>query len=833
LGEHLQSFTAAELYLLFQQNGSLQSVGKAKPLIDAIATGRFPQQELAAFLRGEPSLADALLSTHYTSAIAVGADEPTADCQTFAGETRPLPDASLPSIGSGAVLASLESPVVVASDTEAVAFLLASAKEKLWRAVFPPNDELTAVAEIEQYIGGIYATRVKEEFLTEYRAAVAQSIPLGYSFHSPPNLMQRLLAVRVQEARRVGNWSGTGAGKTLSAILATRVVDAGLTIVCCPNAVVDGWKNAILDIFPNSIVQTKTLAPDWGQTGAPRYLVLNYETFQQPHAQRELHCLLRERVDFIVLDEVHFTKQRHSEDVSKRKKVLAALVSGATSTNARLHVLGMSATPIINNLYEGKSLIEVITGLQHDDLKTRPTVSNAMRMHQRLATLGIRWMPDYGLSCSVHLPRIDCSTYLDEVRKLRDIGGSPLSLEQILTRARLPAIRSAVRRKTLIYTYYVAHIDRILADSLRQDGWNVGFYTGDDKSGLDGFISGDVDILIGSSAISTGLDGLQQVCSRLIVNVLPWTNAEFEQLRGRIFRQGQQENVEVVIPLTFAEVRGKRWSWCEAKLRRLQFKESIADAAVDGVVPEGHLRSPAQAYRDVMGWLARLEAGELNTVERRPMVGPLLDGDARDSVRRRRYGDFSAMNQRWNGATSAGTHQRLGRNPEEWEQYHTLYREARKEWAVVPYERIIEWCRRREGYSIGDFGCGEALLAEALAERHTVHSFDHVAINPNVIACDMAHVPLDDETLDVAVFCLSLMGNNFTDYILEAYRTLKLDGQLHVIEKSSRFSSRDSFAKDLACLGFAVIAVTDIWKFTHIRAIKTERSPTVGFRLAF
>ena len=50
-----------------------------------------------------------------------------------------------------------------------------------------------------------------------------------------------------------------------------------------------------------------------------------------------------------------------------------------------------------------------------------------------------------------------------------------------------------------------------------------------------------------------------------------------------------------------------------------------------------------------------------------------------------------------------------------------------------------------------------------------------VAVNENVVACDMAHVPLDDETLDVAIFSLSLMGSNFSEYVREAYRALKLD----------------------------------------------------------
>jgi len=52
--------------------------------------------------------------------------------------------------------------------------------------------------------------------------------------------------------------------------------------------------------------------------------------------------------------------------------------------------------------------------------------------------------------------------------------------------------------------------------------------------------------------------------------------------------------------------------------------------------------------------------------------------------------------------------QRLSENPEEWEQYHTLYRQAREVWPIVPYEEMIKWCQARKGYVIGDFGCGEA-----------------------------------------------------------------------------------------------------------------------------
>ena len=54
------------------------------------------------------------------------------------------------------------------------------------------------------------------------------------------------------------------------------------------------------------------------------------------------------------------------------------------------------------------------------------------------------------------------------------------------------------------------------------------------------------------------------------------------------------------------------------------------------------------------------------------------------------------------------------------------------------------------------------------------------------------------------------MGANFADYLREAYRVLKLDGQLHVIESTARFTDRDAFAAGLKLLGFDVVRVEDL-----------------------
>ena len=204
-------------------------------------------------------------------------------------------------------------------------------------------------------------------------------------------------------------------------------------------------------------------------------------------------------------------------------------------------------------------------------------------------------------------------------------------------------------------------------------------------------------------------------------------------------------------------------------------------------------------------------------------------------VRRRRaaYGDFSTMNGRWNLSTSETLSKRLEGNPEEWEQYHTLYREARRSWTVVPYEEMIRWAQEREGLVIGDFGCGEALFSAAVSDRHTVHNLDHVAINETVLAGDMAHTPIEDESLDSAIFSLSLMGANFSDYLREAYRTLKLDGLLHIWEATSRFDDPVRFARDLAKLGFKAFPPEARGPFTYIEAKKTARKPVEEAVLRF
>jgi superfamily II DNA or RNA helicase len=606
---HIHSLNPSELFALAMQAGVLKD--KGRPFVMALSNGRFPVEELEKFAEGKPSAVDSFAVAPFTLDLVEATEraKPSAVSDPYALPAAPIGaaddagavidvsrevDAStvdttttdgddLPLIETRDALAALDKVLIANADAETVSFLLDSAKAKLWRHAYIAPDE--ARAQAGGFQGDTYSSIVRDRFLAEFDDAVNLQVPRGYAFRpepdSPvvvPNLMQRRVAVCVREARRFGNWSGMGAGKTLSAILATRVVESGLTIICCPNAVVDNWANEIRNAFRNCEVQKKTWEPKWRDPmeSVPRYLVMNFEQFQQPDSEQRLVEFLEGSViDFVVIDEIHYAKQREPGTLmSKRKRLVQGLVLEAGKKNSDLCVLGMSGTPVINTLQEGKSLVEMITGHRHDDLETAATVQNCMRLYQRLVTLGTRWRPDYKIQLDVHKPEIDCGRDLDQIRKVG--RGTVLDLEQVLTELRLPTILANIRpdEKVLIYTHYVEGIVGTLRDALIGNGLRAGLLTGDtDDEHLKEFLAphGTVDVLIASSRIGTGVNGLQYVCNKLIINSLPWTNAEYEQLVGRLWRQGSRfQKVEVVIPVTFAMVNGQRWSYCESKLHRLE-----------------------------------------------------------------------------------------------------------------------------------------------------------------------------------------------------------------------------------------------------------------------
>lgn len=102
--------------------------------------------------------------------------------------------------------------------------------------------------------------------------------------------------------------------------------------------------------------------------------------------------------------------------------------------------------------------------------------------------------------------------------------------------------------------------------------------------------------------------------------------------------------------------------------------------------------------------------------------------------------------------------------------------------------------------TIADLGCGDATLAGTLKPLSSklslwIHSFDLAkGDGPNASLITVAdictRIPLADSSIDLAIFCLALMGTNWVMSLIEAARVVRPGGELWIAEIKSRFSSK-------------------------------------------
>jgi ribosomal RNA-processing protein 8 len=172
---------------------------------------------------------------------------------------------------------------------------------------------------------------------------------------------------------------------------------------------------------------------------------------------------------------------------------------------------------------------------------------------------------------------------------------------------------------------------------------------------------------------------------------------------------------------------------------------------------------------------------------------------------------FRQLNEDLDSVKNANPMEAFGSEEQVFAKYHEAYRERVESWPVDPLSLIISWVKETVpvSFKIADFGCGEARLAQSVP--HTVHSFDLFALNEHVTACDMSECPLEDESVEVAIYCLSLMGIDIGKFICEANRVLKKRGILKIAEVASRFQNTTyaSFVQKMKKFGFVINAEKD------------------------
>ncbi|CAE6203788.1 unnamed protein product [Arabidopsis arenosa] len=182
-----------------------------------------------------------------------------------------------------------------------------------------------------------------------------------------------------------------------------------------------------------------------------------------------------------------------------------------------------------------------------------------------------------------------------------------------------------------------------------------------------------------------------------------------------------------------------------------------------------------------------------------------------DALRERLSGgQFRMLNEKLYTCSGKDALDYFKEDPEMFDMYHTGYQQQMSNWPELPVNSIINWLlSKSSSLVVADFGCGDARIAKSV--KNKVFSFDLVSKNPSVIACDMSNTSLESSSVDVAVFCLSLMGTNYSSYIKEAHRVLRPSGMLLIAEVKSRFDPNNGgadpkdFLKAVCELGFTSV----------------------------
>jgi len=492
-------------------------------------------------------------------------------------------------------------------DEDRIKFLINDSINNLWYDVLNNKIQIESLENAE--FENSTPKKIKEDFLKEYNKVINLKLPEDWIYQNEPLLMQKLIAYRLKEKKKYGNWSSVGSGKTISAILAGLHVGAKNTLVITFNSTIGnedqrGWLKEIKESVKDANIYSKAEKNVKFDNSQRNYLVLNYESFQQANSEEYVSELLkRNKFDYIVLDEVQNVKQVLKAEETKRRKLILKLIEQVQENNPYFYLLAMSATPIINNLIEAKSLLEMIHSKKMDEIKTASSISNCMEIFQRLTNCGIRYRnisDNYLKSNRYTLLELNGNHLLETARHIKK--ENYLIIDRLLLETKLKAVLPYInssKGKTIIYTHYVDGIDEYIYEYLTNIGYKVGVYTGSQskisrEESLNEFLNGEYDILIGSKPIGTGVDGLQKVSDRMIILSLPWTNAELVQLVGRINRKGSEftnEGVDVIIPLVSIETDGEWYKWDYKRYNAITYKKTIANAAVDGIIPDKIIQS--------------------------------------------------------------------------------------------------------------------------------------------------------------------------------------------------------------------------------------------------
>src|SRR5258707_2898427 len=706
------------------------------------------------------------------------------------------------------------------------------------------SSQAVTTDDVQAAILSAYAGQMDNEFVVQAAAKftqeVEQAINLStrlahYGWTGPQLLLHQAdaarrmtdILIKKEHSPFLLDADDAGMGKSASFLAAVAASGIRRIILLAPKTVADDtWADSRGEIRTclthASIVRglRETLAVASLSSGtSPIFFVLHYEELLNDEM---VDRLAGEQFDCLCIDEVHFVKQRGGQKETYRREALEKIRAAAQSA------IGLTGTPLVNELAEPLSLLQVLSDqdrqFDYTRLKNHRMGDIADVFEAILPHIVRRRKKDVLL----HLPLCDVrpveiplqDDLLDQIRAIGTWSRAQAShalaeLRKVAMEAKLPFIRKRAEsaRKLLVLTYLRDEVsEAIYADLQDFFPGQVGQINGtiskeQRKEILDAFRAPNgLRILVGTiGTIGVGLtlfDPTQERTAHdIIVADLPYTAAEFDQGIARLHREGQKHRVVVDVLLTMTNALlhdGSLLRTIDERIWDLILgKRELSDVAIDGMYATTDAATKVQ--KALRRWLKQIrETGvEPLVAEQRPTELSAAQKWRGEIARLRAMGAAKADELFANDEYTSAFLDHLRTSPASQLAYQWL--RAKLEYLLRPDLRIV------------DMGCGLNPFAELPCH---VTGLDRHGL-PGQVKGKMEKPPLPDTSADVLIYSLSLYGtaDDLRAYFTHARRILRGGGHLFIVEPGSTFTPEGMihFMSNLQQFGFEQVGnVRDI-----------------------
>ena len=375
-----------------------------------------------------------------------------------------------------------------------------------------------------------------------------------------------------------------GLGKSRMAVVAARLAAArGRILVICPASLKLNWEREIQAVFPSDVVgfvgddRVKTLHNC-------RWVISNYE---------RLSVLVRETdlgFAVTVLDEVHSCKE-HNAGRTRNAFLLASRIP-------RRFLL--TGTPILSREIEVHTLLRMsghpVGQLELAEFRQQYAGGPAERA--KLATVLSDWMlrrpksvlKNLGLKTR-QMRLVSPAEGMEPYRKiLNDVSLAVMpkivKLRQCLEAMKLEFLLQTIEAlgsddKIIVFCEYMETVDAI-GDALREGSIDYVTLVGADKmskrqAAVDRFQQdAGCRVFVGTTS-AAGVGITLTAANYVLFASLPWTPAMMRQAEDRAYRNGQQRDVIVLVPIVSGSIDEQVHGLLESKT---ELERSVVEAAV-------------------------------------------------------------------------------------------------------------------------------------------------------------------------------------------------------------------------------------------------------------